>query len=61
MAKVLKIFTNMKIIESHTQQEKKLGGGVLLSQIHEIDYFLDLFENYRIKILSSKLFKKNQI
>tara|TARA_B100000925_G_scaffold290923_1_gene277376 strand:- start:1632 stop:2663 length:1032 start_codon:yes stop_codon:yes gene_type:complete len=28
---------------------KKLGGGVILSQIHEIDYFLHLFSNYKIK------------
>ena len=28
---------------------KKLGGGVILTQIHEIDYFLHLFSNYEIK------------
>jgi len=27
---------------------KELGGGVLLSQIHEIDYMLHLFEDYKI-------------
>lgn len=27
---------------------KKLGGGVILTQIHEIDYFLHLFSNYKI-------------
>jgi predicted dehydrogenase len=27
---------------------KKLGGGVVLSLIHEIDYFLTLFKNYKI-------------
>lgn len=32
---------------------KKLGGGVILSQIHEIDYFLHLFEKYKIKYSSS--------
>lgn len=27
---------------------KKLGGGVILTQIHEIDYFLHLFSDYKI-------------
>lgn len=27
---------------------KKLGGGVILTQIHEIDYFLHIFRNYKI-------------
>lgn len=27
---------------------KKLGGGVILTQIHEIDYFLHLFSEYKI-------------
>lgn len=38
--------------------KKKLGGGVILSQIHEIDYFLYLFQNYQIKyssFVSSKI------
>ena len=30
---------------------RKLGGGVVLTQIHEIDYLMDLFENYEINIL----------
>ena len=37
---------------------KKLGGGVILTQIHEIDYFLQLFEEYDIKqssFISSKI------
>ena len=37
---------------------KKLGGGVILSQIHEIDYFLYLFSNYEITnstYISSKI------
>ena len=37
---------------------KKLGGGVILTQIHEIDYFLHLFSNYKIKnatYISSKI------
>ena len=29
---------------------KKLGGGVILTQIHEIDYFLHLFRDYKINI-----------
>tara|TARA_B100000575_G_C23125574_1_gene652068 strand:+ start:1519 stop:2550 length:1032 start_codon:yes stop_codon:yes gene_type:complete len=28
--------------------KKKLGGGVILTQIHEIDYFLHLFNEYKI-------------
>ena len=37
---------------------KKLGGGVILTQIHEIDYFLHLFDKYKIKhssYVSSKI------
>ena len=33
--------------------KKKLGGGVVLTQIHEIDYLMHLFEKYEIKILNS--------
>ena len=33
--------------------KKNLGGGVILSQIHEIDYLLFLFKNYKIKVLNS--------
>ena len=32
---------------------KKLGGGVILTQIHEIDYFLHFFKDYKIKYSSS--------
>ena len=32
---------------------KKLGGGVILSQIHEIDYLLHLFEDYQFKKIQS--------
>ena len=41
--------------------QEKTWGGVLLTQIHEIDYFLDLFGKYKIKILSSKLKKKSNL
>ncbi len=37
---------------------KNLGGGVILSQIHELDYFLHLFSDYKIKyssFISSKV------
>ena len=37
---------------------KKLGGGVVLTQIHEIDYFMFLFKDYLIKksnYISSKV------
>ena len=36
--------------------KKKLGGGVILSQIHEVDYFLHLFQNYQIVLLDHPLF-----
>jgi predicted dehydrogenase len=32
---------------------KKLGGGVILSQIHEIDYLLHLFKDYQFKKIQS--------
>ena len=32
---------------------KKLGGGVILSQIHEIDYFLSFFQQFKIIKLNS--------
>ena len=32
---------------------KELGGGVVLSQIHEIDYLLFLFEKYKVKIINT--------
>ena len=41
--------------------KKSLGGGVVLSQIHELDYFLDLFKKYKIKIISSKTFKNSNL
>ena len=37
---------------------KKLGGGVILTQIHEIDYFLHLFKKYQVEhssFISSKV------
>jgi predicted dehydrogenase len=37
---------------------RNLGGGVLLSQIHEIDYFLYLFNNYKI-IKSHSIISRN--
>ena len=33
--------------------KKSLGGGVILTQIHEIDYLLFLFKKYKIKILDT--------
>ena len=37
-----------KIIEYHMLQEKKLGGGVLLTQIHELDLILSLLAKKKI-------------
>ena len=37
---------------------KSLGGGVLLSQIHEIDYFINLFQDYKI-VKSHSIISKN--
>ena len=32
---------------------KDLGGGVILVQIHEIDYIMFIFEDYKLKVLNS--------
>ena len=37
--------------------KKKLGGGVLLSQIHELDYLYFIFENFKLKVLNSISYK----
>jgi predicted dehydrogenase len=36
---------------------KQLGGGVILTQIHEIDYILYLFDKYKIKLLNCEASK----
>ena len=41
--------------------KKVLGGGVVLTLIHEIDYFLDLFSNYKIKTISSYISKNSKL
>lgn len=33
--------------------KKKLGGGVLLTQIHELDYLIYIFSQYKIKFINS--------
>ena len=38
-----------------------MGGGVVLTLIHEIDYFLDLFSNHKIKIISSIASKNSEL
>jgi predicted dehydrogenase len=49
------LYENYK--KSYTSK-KSLGGGVLLSQIHEIDYFINLFQDYKI-IKSHSIISKN--
>lgn len=43
-------YENYKI--SYASQ-KKLGGGVALTQIHELDYLIFLFKSFKIKVLQS--------
>lgn len=31
----------------------KMGGGVLLNQIHDLDYFLELFKNYKLSLINT--------
>ena len=40
---------------------KKLGGGVVLCQIHEIDYLMYLFEDYKINIIHSNVNKLSNL
>lgn len=40
---------------------KSLGGGVVLSQIHEIDYMIFLFDDYKIKFLNSIVSKVSDL
>ena len=45
-------YHNYENYEVSYAARKKLGGGVILTQIHELDYFLNLFHDYKIiKIL----------
>jgi|TARA_B110001450_G_C17583057_1_gene465784 predicted dehydrogenase len=41
--------------------KKNLGGGVVLTQIHEIDYMLYLLDNYKIKKIRSLSSKVSQL
>ena len=45
-------YHNYENYEETYAARKELGGGVILTQIHELDYFLNLFHDYKIiKIL----------
>ena len=45
-------YHNYENYEESYAARKELGGGVILTQIHELDYFLNLFHDYKIiKIL----------
>ena len=65
----VEIFNGEHIADFHKYEDyktsfaarKKLGGGVVLTLIHEIDYFLDLFSNYKIKIISSNISKNSKL
>ncbi len=67
--KKVEIFNGEHIDDFHKYEDykisyaakKSLGGGVLLTQIHEIDYFLDLFNKYDVEILSSELKRKTNL
>ena len=37
--------------------KKRLGGGVLLTQIHQLDYLYFIFENFKLKVLNSISYK----
>ena len=65
----IRIFNGEHISDFHKYEDykisyaarKSLGGGAILTQIHEIDYFLDLFKNYKITILSSSFGKYSNL
>ena len=39
----------MRVIGLLIHQRKKLGGGVVLTQIHELDYLNYFFSNYKLE------------
>jgi predicted dehydrogenase len=65
----VEIFNGEHIADFHKYEDYKtsfaakkiLGGGVVLTLIHEIDYFLDLFSKFKIKIISSKISKNSNL
>jgi predicted dehydrogenase len=65
----IEIFNGEHLADFHKYEDyrisfaskKILGGGVVLTSIHEIDYFLDLFSDYKIKIISSHISKNSKL
>ena len=52
MVNILRTIDLIKNIGKFITQKNK-GGGVILNQIHEIDYLMYLFQNYKFKIINT--------
>ena len=53
----LKDFHPYENYQNSYAAKKTLGGGVLLTQIHELDYLYFIFQNYKLSILNSISYK----